>query len=237
MVDKENSENLKNSENIDTAETEETILIPDENTESDNDGKAKSETGGTKDESYENAEEAEETKDNKDNKETKENKKDLKKLNAELEQKTEEYDILYNKYLRINAEYDNFRKRTAKEKEGIYSDAVIDVLNNILPTLDNIERALQFSENSENPEPEKMEKVEKVLEGVKMIHTQFINSLFKIGVEEIKAEGEQFNPEIHNAVFHEEDESKPDNTITEVLQKGYIKGDKVIRPAMVKVVN
>jgi len=146
----------------------------------------------------------------------------------ELEKKNEEYDVLYNKYLRITAEYDNFRKRTAKEKEGIYSDAVADVLKFILPVLDSVERAAQFSETSEP---------EKVSEGIKMICSQFINSLVKLGVEEIKSEGEQFNPEVHNAVFHEEDESQPDNTVTDVLQKGYIKGDKIIRPAMVKVVN
>jgi len=154
--------------------------------------------------------------------------KEIKKLNEEIKQKEKDYDVLYDKYLRVNAEYDNFRKRTAKEKEGIYSDAVIDVLKNILPVLDNFERAVQFADTSEP---------EKVSEGIKMIYSQFINSLDKLGVEEIKSEGEQFNPEIHNAVFHEEDESQPDNTITDVLLKGYIKNDKVIRPAMVKVVN
>jgi len=156
--------------------------------------------------------------------ENKENKEDKK----EVEKFKEEYDVLYDKYLRINAEYDNFRKRTVKEKEGIYSDSVVDILKNILPVLDSMEKAMQFADSSEP---------EKILEGVKMIHAQFINSLLKIGVEEIKAEGEQFNPEIHNAVFHEEDENQPDNTVTDVLQKGYIKNDKVIRPAMVKVVN
>ena len=139
----------------------------------------------------------------------------------------EEIETLNNKYIRLYAEYENFRKRTAKEKDEIYSNAAADVLKNMLPVLDNFERALQFS----GDEPEK------VLEGLKMIETQFAAALEKIGVAEIKAEGEQFNPELHNAVFHEEDESQPDNTVTEVLQKGYIKGDKVIRPAMVKVVN
>ena len=158
----------------------------------------------------------------------KETKKEAKKLCAELDRKTGEYDGLYDKYLRINAEYDNFRKRTAKEKEGIYSDAATDVLKNILPILDNIERAVQYADSAEP---------DKVSDGVKMIYSQFMNSLANIGVEEIKAAGEQFDPEIHNAVSHEEDETQPDNTVTEVLQKGYIKGDKVIRPAMVKVVN
>ena len=145
----------------------------------------------------------------------------------EEKEESEELKALQDKYLRLYAEYENFRKRTAKEKDEIYSNAAADVLKNMLPVLDNFERALQFS----GDEPEK------VLEGLKMIETQFSAALEKIGVAEIKAVGEPFNPELHNAVFHEEDESQPDNTVTEVLQKGYIKGDKVIRPAMVKVVN
>ena len=161
-------------------------------------------------------------------KKLKEKQKEIKKLAEDLKQKNDELDNLYDKYLRITAEYDNFRKRTAKEKEGIYSDAVVDVLKNILPVLDNVERALQFADSSEP---------EKVSDGVKMIYAQFIKSLANIGVDEIIAAGEKFNPEIHNAVFHEEDENQPDNTVTDVLQKGYIKGDKIIRPAMVKVVN
>ena len=152
-------------------------------------------------------------------------KKAVTPLAAEIEKKTEEYDALYDKYLRVTAEYDNFRKRTVKEKEGIYSDAVVDVLKNILPVMDNLERALQFSDAG------------KILEGLKMIYSQFGDSLARIGVEEIKSDGEPFDPAIHNAVFHEEDENQPDNTITETLQKGYIKSDKVIRPAMVRVVN
>jgi len=154
-----------------------------------------------------------------------EKQKELKRLGEELAKKSEEYDVLYDKYVRVSAEYDNFRKRTAKEKEGIYSEAAADVLSHILPIADNMERALQFSE------------AEKVFDGLKMIYAQFADSLVRLGVEEIKAGGEQFDPSVHNAVMHEEDESKPDNTVTEVLQKGYIRGDKVIRPAMVKVVN
>ena len=138
---------------------------------------------------------------------------------------TKEYDELYDRYLRVNAEYENFRKRTAKEKDGIYAGAVIDVLKDILPVADNMERALQFSD------------AEKVFEGFKMICSQFSAAFERLGVEEIKSDGERFDPLIHNAVFHEEDETKPANTVTETLQKGYIKGDKVIRPAMVKVVN
>ena len=138
-----------------------------------------------------------------------------------------EFDALNDKYIRLYAEYENFRKRTAKEKEEIYKNATADVLKDILPVIDNFERALQFS--SDEPE--------KVLEGLKMIEAQFLNSLIKIGVEEIQAAGEQFDPELHYAVSHEQDESQLENTVTEILQKGYKKGDKVLRPAMVKVVN
>ena len=160
--------------------------------------------------------------------ETDKSEEEIKKLSAEIKQKEDEYKALYDKYLRVIAEYDNFRKRTAKEKEVIYSDATIDVLKNILPVLDNVERAVQFYDVSEP---------EKFFEGVKIIHSQFLGALEKIGVEEIKSEGEQFDPEIHNAVMHEENDGHPENTVAEVMQKGYAKGDKVIRPAMVKVVN
>jgi molecular chaperone GrpE len=180
-------------------------------------------------------EENEEVEENEENEEVEEatdvineRQKEIKKLEEEIKQKEEDHKILYDKYLRVNAEYDNFRKRTAKEKEGIYSDAAIDVLKYILPVLDNIGRAVQFCDTSDP---------EKVFEGFKIIYSQFLGTLEKIGVEEIKAEGEQFDPEFHNAVMHEENDGYPDNTITEVMQKGYTKGDRVIRPSMVKVVN
>jgi len=155
----------------------------------------------------------------------KENENENKNETADKKLK-EEYDALSDKYIRLYAEYENFRKRTLKEKEELYSNAAADVLKNIFPVLDSFERALQFS-----GEPDK------VLEGLKMIETQFSDALNRIGVETIKAEGERFNPALHHAVSHEDDAGKPDNIVTEVLQKGYIKGDKVLRPAMVKVVN
>ena len=154
--------------------------------------------------------------------------KDVKTLQDEISAQQAKYDELYDKYLRVSAEYENFRKRTAKEKGNIYFEAVIDVLNTLLPVMDNIESAVQFAETDNS---------DKVAEGLKMVHSQFLNSFEKLGIQEIQAQGEKFNPEIHNAVLHEHDESQPDNTIVDVLQKGYIKGEKVIRPAMVKVVN
>lgn len=134
-----------------------------------------------------------------------------------------EYDELYDKYLRSAAEYENYRKRSAKEKENIYSEAVADVLRFLLPVLDNLERAAAYSEP------------EKVLDGLKLILNQFADSFSKLGVEEIKAVNEEFNPEFHNAVMLEENSDLPDNTISDVLIKGYRRGDKIIRASSVKV--
>lgn len=131
-----------------------------------------------------------------------------------------------DKYLRILAEYDNYRKRTAKEKEGIYSDAYGDAIKEILPVIDNLERAAGFNEG------------EKILQGLKMTLAQFEAALTKLGVEKINAEvGSPFDPELHNAVMHTEDASLGENTVAAVLQNGYKKGDKVFRYAMVSVAN
>ena len=123
------------------------------------------------------------------------------------------------------AEYDNYRKRTQKEREAAYTDAAADVIKEILPVIDTLERAAQFGDG------------DKLSEGVNMTLKMFEEVLAKLGVEEIKAKGEQFDPELHNAVMHGEDENFGENTVAEVFQKGYKKGDKVIRYAMVKVVN
>jgi len=168
-----------------------------------------------------NAEEAEsEETDRKSRKAKKEEAASAKKI-EELEKKYEE---LNDKYLRMMAEYDNFRKRAAKEKEGIYSDAYGDALKEILPIVDNLERAAKFTDG------------EKVAEGLNMTLNQFTDTLKKLGVEEIDTSGE-FDPNFHNAVMHVEDESYGDNSIVEVFQKGYKKDEKVIRYAMVKVAN
>lgn len=137
----------------------------------------------------------------------------------------EEYSELYDKYLRLIAEFDNYKKRTQKEKEEIYSLAKTDVVMSLLPVIDNFERAEKFSND------------ESVEEGMALIKKQFLEFLKKIGVEEIEAENMPFDPNFHNAVLHEEREDVPENTIVEVLQKGYRLGEKVIRHAMVKVAN
>ncbi len=130
-----------------------------------------------------------------------------------------------DKYKRVLAEYDNFRKRTSKEKESIYSDAYGDAIKEILPVIDNLERAAACSGGE-------------ILKGVQMTLSQFSDTLAKLGVEVIDAkEGDTFNPELHNAVMHTENPELGENTVSALLQKGYKKGDKIYRYAMVAVAN
>ena len=131
-----------------------------------------------------------------------------------------------NKFLRLAAEYDNYRKRTAKEKESIWADAKASVVASFLPVYDNLERALKQDTADEAYK-----------KGVEMTMTQLKDVLSKLGVTEIPALGEKFDPEKHNAVMHTEDDTAEENTVVEVFQKGYTLGDKVLRFAMVKVAN
>ena len=131
-----------------------------------------------------------------------------------------------DKYLRLAAEYDNYRKRTAREKEHLYGDAKIDTIKPFLAVLDNLERGVsQFEEGDGHRQ------------GMELICKQFMEVLAGLGVTEIPALGQPFDPEKHNAVMHAEDESVGENTIVEVFQKGFMIGDKVLRFAMVKVAN
>ena len=136
-----------------------------------------------------------------------------------------EVDTLKDRLLRITAEYDNYRKRTSKEKEGVYTDACEDVLKEVLPIIDNLERAISMEGSAED-----------IKKGVEMTMKSFKDSLNKLNVEEIDADG-NFDPNFHNAVMHVEDESLDPNVIVEVFQKGYKRGDKVLRYSMVKVAN
>ena len=145
-------------------------------------------------------------------------KDDNKKLNNEVE-------ALKERLLRLTAEYDNYRKRTAKEKEGIYTDACTDVLKEMIPVLDNLERAVSVEGS-----------VEDIKKGIEMTIKGFKTSFDKLGVEEIDATGE-FDPNYHQAVMHIEDENFGANSIAEVFQKGYKRGDKIIRYTVVKVAN
>ena len=131
-----------------------------------------------------------------------------------------------DKYLRLAAEYDNYRKRTAREKENIYGDAKADTVKPFLEVYDNLVRGVaQFEEGDGHRQ------------GMEMIAKQFLDVLAKLGVTEIEAEGQPFDPEKHNAVMHIDDESFGENIVAEVFQKGFMIGDKVLRFAMVKVAN
>ena len=131
-----------------------------------------------------------------------------------------------DKYLRLAAEYDNYRKRTAREKENIYGDAKADTVKPFLEVYDNLVRGVaQFEEGDGHRQ------------GMEMIAKQFLDVLAKLGVTEIEAEGQPFDPEKHNAVMHVDDERFGENIVAEVFQKGFMIGDKVLRFAMVKVAN
>lgn len=130
------------------------------------------------------------------------------------------------KFLRLAAEYDNFRKRTLKEKEGIYTDAKTDAVTAFLPVYDNLERAIKQETCDEA-----------YRKGVEMTMTGLKEVMAKLGVTEIPALGEHFDPNLHNAVMHIEDETVGEGAIVEVFQTGFKLGDKVIRFAVVKVAN
>ena len=127
----------------------------------------------------------------------------------------------------LAAEYDNYRKRTAKEKESLYNDAKIDTVKALLGVYDNLERGIAQYGDEESPHRK----------GLEMVFNQFKESLRKLGVETMDAVGQPFDPEKHNAVMHIEDESYGENTVAEVLQQGFTLGDKVLRFAIVKVAN
>ena len=147
----------------------------------------------------------------------------IRKLKDENKKLSNELDALKDRLLRLTAEYDNYRKRTAKEKEGIYTDACTDVLKEVLPVADNLERALAVDGN-----------VEDLKKGVEMTIKGFVNSLEKLGVEEIDTTN-GFDPNLHQAISVVEDENLNTNDVAQVYQKGYKKGERVIRYSMVTV--
>ncbi len=146
---------------------------------------------------------------------------------AELEEKLKEWE---DKYMRLFAEFDNFKKRSLKEKDARYADAVIDTVAAFLPVVDNLERAQAVTVEAEE--------AKKLLEGIELVMKQVRDTLARLEVAEIPAEGAEFNPNLHNAVMHIEDEAIGENIIAEEFMKGYIyKNDRVVRHSMVKVAN
>ncbi len=195
------------------------------NNEKENDIKETTETAETVEETVETVEEKSAKSDKSEKKKVKELEKKLAECEKSLETKTQECAETADKYLRMMAEYDNFRKRSAKEKEGIYADAYADALKSILPIIDNLEKAAEYKD------------AEKVSKGVEMILKSAKDAFGKMGVESFGERGEQFDPNRHNAVMHVEDESLEEGVIVDVFQKGYSKGDKILRYAMVSVAN
>ncbi len=151
------------------------------------------------------------------------NAKEANDSEAKIKELEEKLADSQDKYLRTLAEYDNFRKRTTKEREGIYKDAYVDAVKNLLPVIDNLERVMT------------LEGDEKFMEGLRLILNSVHETLEKMGVKEIEAK--TFDPNVHNAVMHVDDENLGEGEIVEVFQKGYILGERVIRYAMVKVAN
>ena len=152
----------------------------------------------------------------------KDKEKELLSKIAEMEAASAEKD---DKYLRLAAEYENFRRRSREEKDATYENAMADTVSEILPIIDNLERAAAYSADSS------------VKDGIVMIFKSVEAVFSKLGVEAFGAAGDKFDPNIHNAVMHEENDAFGEGEISEVFQKGYRKGNKIIRFAMVKTAN
>lgn len=164
----------------------------------------------------------------KENEEKKENKKDEKLEQKESKEMVpkEDYDALDDHFKRILAEFENFKKRSKKERESLYNSILSDVVESILPILDNLENAVKAETKDESYK-----------QGIELVLKQFNDVLKSKGIEEIEAEGETFDPELHEAVRSVQDETKGEKEIVEVYRKGYKIGNKVIRHAMVSVAN
>lgn len=148
-------------------------------------------------------------------------------LQKKVEQLESEIAASKEAHIRTLAEYDNYRKRTTREKEMTYADAKAYCMGELLGVLDNFERALSVTDSD----------FESYKKGVEMIYTSLFETLKKLGVEAFGEAGEAFDPNFHNGVMHVDDEALGENVIAEVFSKGYKIGDKVLRPAMVKVAN
>jgi molecular chaperone GrpE len=155
-------------------------------------------------------------------KKEKKDKKFFHKEQKELEAAKAQLAEKENQYLRLYAEYENFRKRSEKEKTDCYNTAYGDALTAFLPLIDSMTQALQFS-----PEDQ----------GIKALAKQLSDILAKLNITEIESDGAQFDPNVHNAIMHEENPELGENVVTQTFQKGYKRGDKVLRCAMVKVAN
>ena len=155
--------------------------------------------------------------------------KEKKKFFAKKDKKDEKIEELTDRLTRQMAEFDNFRKRTEREKSQMYEIGAKDIIEKILPVIDNFERGLAAVPEESKEDP--------FVEGMEKIYKQIMTTLEGVGVKPIEAVGQEFNPDFHNAVMHVEDEEAGENIITEEFQKGYMYHDSVVRHSMVKVAN
>lgn len=146
---------------------------------------------------------------------------------AKLEELEKDLAAAKEAHMRTLAEYDNYRKRSTREKEAAYGDSKASCLSELLPVLDNFERALATTDSD----------LGSFKKGMEMIYTNFSEILIKLGVEAFGEKGETFDPNIHNGVMHIENDELGENVIAEVFSKGYKLGDRILRPAMVQVAN
>lgn len=156
---------------------------------------------------------------------------DLSEAQERLAKLSEEKKLIYEQLMRRQAEFENFRKRVDRERSDVHLQARSNVVVEMLPVLDNLERALESAPKGEAGEA----LCENILTGVKLIHRQFLDILIGLGLSPVKALGEPFDPHVHEAVTTEANNDLPENTIVAELQKGYKLGEKLLRPAMVKV--
>ena len=180
--------------------------------------------GSVEEEASKETEESQDTK----NTESKEKKKFFAKKEKK-DKKDEKIEELTDRLTRQMAEFDNFRKRTEREKSQMYEIGAKDIIEKILPVIDNFERGLAAVPEESKEDP--------FVEGMEKIYKQIMTTLEGVGVKPIEAVGQEFNPDFHNAVMHVEDEEAGENIITEEFQKGYMYHDSVVRHSMVKVAN
>mgnify|MGYP000895014311 CR=1 FL=1 len=180
--------------------------------------------GSVEEEASKETEESQDTKDT----ESKEKKKFFEKKEKK-DKKDEKIEELTDRLTRQMAEFDNFRKRTEREKSQMYEIGAKDIIEKILPVIDNLERGLAAVPEESKEDP--------FVEGMEKIYKQIMTTLEGVGVKPIEAVGQEFNPDFHNAVMHVEDEEAGENIITEEFQKGYMYHDSVVRHSMVKVAN
>lgn len=224
MTEENKKPSEKMTEDVNAADTQAEASVDSEATETpENKDNAKENAS----ESAEHEEKEEKAEDKADSSEETKEKKFFGKKKEKKDKKDEKIEELTDQVKRQMAEFDNYRKRTEKEKASMYIIGAKDIVEKILPVVDNFERGLATAEGSEDP----------FVQGMEKIYKQLLTTLNEMGVKAIEAVGTEFNPDFHNAVMHVEDEEVGENIVVEEFQKGYMYKDFVVRHSMVKVAN